>query len=174
MYMHVVKHKPSWNLFVLEQLTLKVFFVQLVPLGWILHKMEYKITMKEPYKWYPEGSVVCAYVLRSGANVMALLTAKFCTYDHHSWITCKRQISALAVLAHRCLVTWSMQVHKPKFPAKLWNTLEVSKEFPASISADSLLTVSIAVKLGPDNWSKLIFHLSIVDTQHIQTNNNKS
>ena len=30
-------------------------------------------------------------------NFMALLTAEFCAYDHHSMLTCKRKISALAV-----------------------------------------------------------------------------
>ena len=39
-----------------------------------------------------------------------------------------------------------------KFPADLCNTLDVSVEFPASISADSLLTVRTAIKLGPNGF----------------------
>ena len=33
----------------------------------------------------------------SGPNFMALLTAEFCAYDHHSLLTYKRRISALAL-----------------------------------------------------------------------------
>ena len=47
-----------------------------------------------------------------------------------------------------CLVTLTMHTHKPKFLAKLWDSLDVSSEFPAPVSADSLLSGSRAMKLG--------------------------
>ena len=52
------------------------------------------------------------------------------------------------------LVKWSTHAQKPKFTANPWNTLAVSTEFPASVSADSVLTVSRAMKLGP-GWTRL-------------------
>ena len=42
-----------------------------------------------------------------------------------------------------------MHAQKPKFAASTWNTLGVSTEFPASISANSVLTVSRTMKLCP-------------------------
>ena len=44
---------------------------------------------------------------------------------------------------------WSTHAHKQTFPANLWNTNGISLEYPAYVSADSLLTVSRAMKLGP-------------------------
>ena len=49
-----------------------------------------------------------------------------------------------------CLVTRSTHGQKPKFSTNPWNTLAVSTKFPASISADAVLTVSRAMKLDPD------------------------
>ena len=48
-----------------------------------------------------------------------------------------------------CLVTRSTHVQKPKFVANPWNMLASSTEFPVSVSADSVLKVSRAMKLGP-------------------------
>ena len=48
-----------------------------------------------------------------------------------------------------CLVTGSTHAQKPKFAANPWNRLAVT-EFPASVSADSVLKVSRTMKLGPD------------------------
>ena len=68
---------------------------------------------------------------------------------------CLPQNSALTITIPRllesveCLVTWSTHAQKPKFLANLLNMLAVSTEFPAAVSADSLLMVSKAMKLGP-------------------------
>ncbi len=43
-----------------------------------------------------------------------------------------------------------MHAHKQTFSANPRNTLDVSTRFPASVSADSLLTVNRAMKFGPD------------------------
>ena len=53
-----------------------------------------------------------------------------------------------SLVSAECLVTWSTHAQNPKFAANLWKTLDVSTEFPASVSADSVLTVSRAMKLG--------------------------
>ena len=58
---------------------------------------------------------------------MALLTAEFCAYDHDS----------------------PAYMQEQKFVDNSRNTLAVSTEFPASVSANSVLTVSRAMKLGP-------------------------
>ena len=42
-----------------------------------------------------------------------------------------------------------MHTHKPKFPANPWNMLGVSAAFLGSVSADYMLTVHRAKKLGP-------------------------
>ena len=47
-----------------------------------------------------------------------------------------------------CLVMWSTHRQKPTFAANLWNTLAMSTEFPTCVTADSVLTVSRAMKLG--------------------------
>ena len=57
-----------------------------------------------------------------------------------------------SLVSVECLVTWSTHAQKPKFAANPWNTLAVSTKFPASVSADSVLTVSRAMKLGPGLW----------------------
>ena len=54
-----------------------------------------------------------------------------------------------SLVSVECLVTLSTDGQKPKFVANLWNTLAISIEFPASVSADSMLMVSRAMKLGP-------------------------
>ena len=51
-----------------------------------------------------------------------------------------------SLVSVECLVTRAL---KPKFADNPWNTLVVRTEFPASVSADSVLTVSRAIKLGP-------------------------
>ena len=52
-----------------------------------------------------------------------------------------------SLVSVECLVTWSMHVQqKPKFAANLWNMLSVNTY---SVSADSVLTISRAMKLGP-------------------------
>ena len=54
-----------------------------------------------------------------------------------------------SLVSVECLITWSTQAQKSKFAANPWNTLAVSTEFPAYVSADSVLTVSRAMNLGP-------------------------
>ena len=64
---------------------------------------------------------------------------------------CKRLISCAILVSVECLVTRrSTHAQKPTFAANPCNTLAVSTEFPPSVSADSVLTVSRAKKLGPD------------------------
>ena len=55
-----------------------------------------------------------------------------------------------SLVSAECLGTWSMHAQTPEFAANLWNRLARSTEFPASVSADSWLTVSRAMKLGFD------------------------
>ena len=80
---------------------------------------------------------------------MVLLTAELCTYDHQSPLTVQVLNFFAGFVSTDRLLTWSQHRHKQKFPANLENMLDVRAEFPASISADSLLTVSRAMKLGP-------------------------
>ena len=47
-----------------------------------------------------------------------------------------------------CLVMWSTHEQKPRFVANPWNTLVWSTEFAASVNADSVVTVSRAMKMG--------------------------
>ncbi len=61
----------------------------------------------------------------------------------------KCRISALAVYCEECLVTCSTHKREQKFLANPWNMLDASADFPASVSADSLLMVSRAMKPGP-------------------------
>ena len=61
-------------------------------------------------------------------------------------------ICASLVVSVESIVTRSPHAQKPKFPANPLNTLAVSTEFPASVSADSVLTVSRAMKLGPARY----------------------
>ena len=80
---------------------------------------------------------------RPGPDLMALLTL----------IVLRLRASAKflhSCLSVECLVTCSMHAHKPKFPAYPLNTLDVSTEFPTSVSGNSLHIVSRAMKLGPD------------------------
>ena len=44
-----------------------------------------------------------------------------------------------SLVSVECLVTRSTHAQKPKFAANPWNTLAVSTEFPASVSAESAL-----------------------------------
>ena len=104
-------------------------------------------------------------VSRRGPNFMALLTAEFCAYRRilclRLWFPTYVQVSnfCASLVSLECLVTWSTHAQKPKFAANPWITLAVSTEFPASVSADSVLTVSRAMKLGPGHeptlcWSE--------------------
>ena len=54
-----------------------------------------------------------------------------------------------SLVSVECLVTCSTHAQKRKFDANPRNTLAVSTESPASISTNSVLTVSRAMKLGP-------------------------
>ena len=54
---------------------------------------------------------------------------------------------ASCVLSVECLVKWSPHAHKPKFP--------LTREIRLPVSADSLLTVSRAMKLGPCHFNKV-------------------
>ena len=53
-----------------------------------------------------------------------------------------------------CLVMWSTQALKPKFAANPKNTLVVSTQFPASVSADAVLKVQKSHEIRP--W---LFHI---------------
>ena len=55
------------------------------------------------------------------------------------------KVQSYSCLSEEFLVVWSMHAHKPKFPANPWTTLDVSMEFPASISTGSLPSVSRAI-----------------------------
>ncbi len=101
-----------------------------------------------------------------GPNFMALLTAEFCAYDHYSPLTVQAPSFCASCVSEECLVhaLWSTLAHfKQKFSANLWNRLDVSTEFPASVSADSLLTASRAMKLGPDIIITIILGYTILE-----------
>ena len=74
-----------------------------------------------------------------GPNFMALLTAEFYACNHHSSLTGQAQNFCASFVSEECLALWSTHALKQKLPANLWNTLDVSKEFPASLSVDFLL-----------------------------------
>ena len=86
----------------------------------------------------------CAPATPSGPNFMVLLTSECCAYDHDSPLN----VQAPNFCAY---------AQKPKFAANPGNVLAVSTEFPASVSADFVLTVSRAMKLGPGElaWNDL-------------------
>ena len=44
---------------------------------------------------------------------------------------------------------WSTHAQKQEVPGNLWNTLDKSVEFPASVSTDPLIAARRAMKLGP-------------------------
>ena len=95
-------------------------------------------------------NIICFLSLHRGVlSTMALPTAEFWAFDHDSPPTCKRPISALA---KRRMPKSGVRTRsfKQKFAASPWNTLAVSTQFPAYVSAVSLLTVSRAMKLGRD------------------------
>ena len=65
-----------------------------------------------------------------------------------------------SLLSVDCLLMLSTHVQKPKLANNPWNTLAVSTEFPPLVSADSMLTVSRAMKLGTeglDQYALIIF-----------------
>ena len=100
--------------------------------------------------WHISWEKLC-YTCRfetSGPNFMALFIAKFCIYNHHSLLTLQVPNFCASCVSKKCLVTWSTHAHQnsQNNPS---NTIDVSKEFPAFASVDSLLTVSKAMKLGP-------------------------
>ena len=69
-----------------------------------------------------------------------------------------------------CLVMWSTNAQI--FLANLRNTLDISTEFPDSISADTLLVVSKSMKLGPGLKKKSkkqinCTHCSFEDTHNV-------
>ena len=68
----------------------------------------------------------------TGPNFMALLTAEFGAFDH---------LNAYSNVEYA--------THKPQFPAYSSKTVDVSTELPVSISNDSSLKISRAMKLGP-------------------------
>ena len=96
----------------------------------------------------------------SGFNFKAQHTAEFCTYNHHSTLAQQVPNFCASCVSVDCLVTWRTQTHKPKFPANPWNTHDVSKEFPASVSVDSLLTISRAMKFDPVDLVNVL-HVSL-------------
>ena len=65
------------------------------------------------------------------------------------------------------LVTWSKPAHEPKFPAYPWNTLDVTAEFPAFVSVDSLLTVNRAMTVGYP-YPVHAVHLCQIELEHFQ------
>ena len=70
-----------------------------------------------------------------------LLTAEFCADNQNSLLTVQ-----LSCITEDCM--WGTHVHKQKFSAHPWNMLDIRVELPASVSADSLVTVSRAMTLG--------------------------
>ena len=58
-------------------------------------------------------------------------------------LLCKCKHFCASLVSIECLVLWSTH-------ANAWNTLDVSVAFPTFISAESLLTVNRAMKLGHD------------------------
>ena len=54
----------------------------------------------------PKITKVVVFRYQSGPNLMALLTAEVCAYDHDSPLTCKRRISALAYRTDSLAVAW--------------------------------------------------------------------
>ena len=85
--------------------------------GWVPGSMEVPENLHQEYRWINGLSVTEMEIMHGsyrkdnyncefgdfslwkipGPNFMALLTAEFCAYDHHSPLTCKRRISALTV-----------------------------------------------------------------------------
>ena len=82
----------------------------------------------------------------SGPNFMALLTAEILRLRSQFPTYVQAQNFCTSLVS----VTGNTHAQKPKFTANLWNTLATSTEFPASVSADSVLTVSRAMHdIGP-------------------------
>ncbi len=81
---------------------------------------------------------------------------EFCACSHRSSHTGQEPNFPFTCVSKDCLVMRSTHVHKQRCPANLWNMLSVSAELPASVSADSLLLVSRAMKLGS---SCMLYHI---------------
>ena len=79
------------------------------------------------------------------------LPGAFYACDHHSWLSRQVQNFCASCVSEECLVTWTTHMCKQNFPAHLRNTLNVSTDYPASVSTNW------AIKLGPD-WSVLWTH----------------
>ena len=50
---------------------------------------------------------------------------QFCTYNYHSQLDDKCQISPQSLVSVEWLLMWSTHTHKLKVPSKLWNTLDL-------------------------------------------------
>ena len=64
------------------------------------------------------------FLLWPGPKFLALLTTDFWTHCHHSPLAGQVPNFCASCVSEECLVTRS-QAHKPKYPADLWNCLEV-------------------------------------------------
>ena len=59
-----------------------------------------------------DASVQQSVSLSPGPKFLALLTAKFCAYDHHPSLICKCRVCTSCVSVE-CLVMLSLQAHMP-------------------------------------------------------------
>ena len=71
---------------------------------------------------------LCSFSFSPGPNFMALLTAKFCAYNHHSPLPMQAPNFCASCVSEECLVMW--QMHQVKIPANLWNLLDVKHGIP--------------------------------------------
>ena len=55
--------------------------------------------------------------MKPGPKFMALLTAKFCAYDHRSPLARQALCFCASCVSTECIVMWNMHAHKSKFPA---------------------------------------------------------
>ena len=115
------------------------------------HKRDVHMAVPHVYYVFIVSSFFSTPCFKPGPNFMALFTAEFCANNDDSPLTCKRRIFCASLVSVECLETWSMHAQNPQFAANPWNTLAVSTEFHASVSSYYELTVSRAMKLGPDD-----------------------
>ena len=67
--------------------------------------------------------------IQSGPNFMALLSAEFCAYDHHSPIAMQALIFCTSCVSEEHLVVWSKHAKQQQIPAYSWNTHDESEEY---------------------------------------------
>ena len=84
------------------------------------------------------------------AQFHGLLTAEFCAYDDDSPLVVQAPNFWASLVSLECRVTGVRKCRSQNSPL-------TREKFPASVSADSALTVSRAMKLGPGQHSNLHF-----------------